>query len=340
MNASMHLRFKPAAQPLLSVVVPVYNERAVLPLLHARLTAVLSGLPLRYEIVLVDDGSRDGSDIDMADLAARVPHVRAVRLSRNFGKEAALTAGIAHAKGDAVIVLDADLQDPPELIPQMIEAWQAGADVVAMRRRTRAGETAAKKFSAHLFYRLLNRVSAVDIPEDTGDFRLMSRKAVDALAQLPERNRYMKGLFAWIGLPTTVLLYDRAPRAAGQTKWDYPGLLRLAFEGITSFSVAPLRIAMVLGLLTALIGVLFGGWIIAKTLVLGEVVQGYPSLIAVMTLLGGVQLVSVGLLGEYVGKTYFEAKQRPLYLVRDVVERRQASRSAGVRTLEERGHAA
>ena len=290
--------------------------------------------------MLVDDGSRDGSDIDMADLAARVPHVRAVRLSRNFGKEAALTAGIAHAKGDAVIVLDADLQDPPELIPQMIEAWQAGADVVAMRRRTRAGETAAKKFSAHLFYRLLNRVSAVDIPEDTGDFRLISRKAVDALAQLPERNRYMKGLFAWIGLPTTVLFYDRAPRAAGQTKWDYPGLLRLAFEGITSFSVAPLRIAMVLGLLTALIGVLFGGWIIAKTLVLGEVVQGYPSLIAVMTLLGGVQLVSVGLLGEYVGKTYFEAKQRPLYLVRDVVERRQASRSAGVRTLEERGHAA
>lgn len=340
MNASMQLRFKPAAQPLLSVVVPVYNERAVLPLLHARLTAVLSGLPLRYEIVLVDDGSRDGSDIDMADLAARVPNVRAVRLSRNFGKEAALTAGIAHAKGDAVIVLDADLQDPPELIPQMIEAWQAGADVVAMRRRTRAGETAAKKFSAHLFYRLLNRVSAVDIPEDTGDFRLISRKAVDALAQLPERNRYMKGLFAWIGLPTTVLFYDRAPRAAGQTKWDYPGLLRLAFEGITSFSVAPLRIAMVLGLLTALIGVLFGGWIIAKTLVLGEVVQGYPSLIAVMTLLGGVQLVSVGLLGEYVGKTYFEAKQRPLYLVRDVVERRQASRSAGVRTLEERGHAA
>lgn len=340
MNASMQMRFKPAAQPLLSVVVPVYNERAVLPLLHARLTAVLSGLPLRYEIVLVDDGSRDGSDIDMADLAARVPNVRAVRLSRNFGKEAALTAGIAHAKGDAVIVLDADLQDPPELIPQMIEAWQAGADVVAMRRRTRAGETAAKKFSAHLFYRLLNRVSAVDIPEDTGDFRLISRKAVDALAQLPERNRYMKGLFAWIGLPTTVLFYDRAPRAAGQTKWDYPGLLRLAFEGITSFSVAPLRIAMVLGLLTALIGVLFGGWIIAKTLVLGEVVQGYPSLIAVMTLLGGVQLVSVGLLGEYVGKTYFEAKQRPLYLVRDVVERRQASRSAGVRTLEERGHAA
>ncbi|WP_249417533.1 glycosyltransferase family 2 protein [Pusillimonas minor] len=336
----MQLRFKPAAQPLLSVVVPVYNERAVLPLLHARLTAVLSGLPLRYEIVLVDDGSRDGSDIDMADLAARVLHVRAVRLSRNFGKEAALTAGIAHAKGDAVVVLDADLQDPPELIPQMIEAWQAGADVVAMRRRTRAGETATKKLSAHLFYRLLNRVSAVDIPEDTGDFRLMSRKAVDALGQLPERNRYMKGLFAWIGLPTTVLLYDRAPRAAGHTKWDYLGLLRLAFEGITSFSVAPLRIAMVLGLLTALTGVLFGGWIIAKTLVLGEVVQGYPSLIAIMTLLGGVQLVSVGLLGEYVGKTYFEAKQRPLYLVRDIVERRQTSRSVGVRMVEERGHAA
>lgn len=311
----------PNNTPLLSVVVPVYNEKPVLPALYARLVAVLSKVPARFEIVLVDDGSTDGSGQFIVDLAQRVTGVRAVRLSRNFGKEAALTAGINYARGDAVIVLDADLQDPPELIPDMLDAWRNGAHVVAMKRRSRAGETAFKKFSAHLFYRLLNRISSVDIPEDTGDFRLMSRQAVDALAQLPERNRYMKGLFAWIGLPTTVIEYDRAPRAAGQSQLHYPGLFKLAFEGVTSFSVAPLRIAMLLGLLIALAGILFGVWIFAKTLLLGEVVPGYPSLIAIMTVLGGAQLISVGLLGEYVGKAYFEAKQRPVYLVRDVAER-------------------
>lgn len=307
-----------AGKPLVSVVIPVFNERAVLPVLHQRLADVFELLPVRYELVLVDDGSTDGSGQYMVELAQRVPGVRSVRLSRNFGKEAALTAGIEHARGDAVIVIDADLQDPPELIPQMLDAWQGGADVVAMKRRSRAGETVLKRWSAYLFYRLLSRISAVDIPRDTGDFRLMSRKAVEALSRLPERNRYMKGLFAWIGLPTTVIEYDRASRAAGNSQWDYLSLLRLAFEGITSFSVAPLRLAMVLGALIACGGVLFGAWIILKTLVLGEIVPGYPSMIALMTVLGGTQLLSIGLLGEYVGKIYFEAKQRPVYLVRDI----------------------
>ena len=325
---------------LLSVVVPIYNEHQNLQHLCDRLDTVLAPLPLRHEIVLVDDGSHDGSDRWIAEAARRTPTIRAVLLSRNFGKEAALTAGIDHARGDAVIVLDADLQDPPELIPQMLAAWEAGADVVAMKRRSRAGETAAKKISAHLFYRLLSRISQVTIPEDTGDFRLMSRKAVDALKMLPERHRYMKGLFAWIGMPTTVIEYDRAPRAAGTSQWNYLALGRLAFEGITSFSVVPLRLAMILGLFTALAGMLFGTWIVAKTLILGEVVQGYPSLIAIMTFLGGVQLISVGLLGEYVGKAYFETKQRPVYLVRDVVQAGEQTASVAETIVEAPRHAA
>src|SRR5690606_6967230 len=187
----------------------------------------------------------------------------------------------------------------------MLSAWREGADVGCMRRRSREGETWLKRFSAHLFYRLLNAISDVDIPPDTGDFRLLSRKAVNALQQLNERNRYMKGLFAWIGLPTTIIDYDRLPRAAGVTKWDYLSLFNLAFQGITSFSVAPLRVAMAGGAVTAFLGVLFTLWIVVKTLVLGDPVQGYPSLIAMITVLGGVQLVSIGLLGEYVGKTYY-----------------------------------
>ena len=306
---------------VLSVVIPVYNERQMLPLLFPRLASVLDPLEINYELVMVDDGSRDGSGHFLAERAAWDEHLKLVRLSRNFGKEAALSAGLAYAGGQAIIIMDADLQDPPELIPDMLQAWREGADVVSMKRRSRAGETWFKQFSAHAFYRLLNRISEVEIPEDTGDFRLLSRKAVNAMSQLGERNRYMKGLFAWIGLPIKVIEYDRLPRGAGTSKWDYPGLMGLAFEGITSFSVAPLRLTMAAGILTALAGILFALWIVAKTLVLGEPVQGYPSLISMITFLGGVQLISIGLLGEYVGKTYFEAKQRPVYLIRDVLRK-------------------
>lgn len=319
----------------LSVVIPLYNEHEVIAIMYERLTAVLAGLNISYELVMVDDGSRDGTPNMMNALAKDDPAVTAVFLSRNFGKEAALTAGLEHAAGAAVIIMDADLQDPPELIPQMLRAWKDGADVVCMRRRSRAGETWFKRYSARQFYRTLNAISEVDIPPDTGDFRLLSRKAVYALQQLNERNRYMKGLFAWIGLPTTVIEYDRMPRVAGVTKWDYLSLFNLAFQGITSFSTAPLRLAMAGGLLTALFGVLFTLWIVVKALVLGDPVQGYPSLISMITILGGVQLLSVGLLGEYIGKTYYETKQRPVYLVREVVRRgkpvdEMATRSASI----------
>ena len=304
----------------LSIVVPVYNERTVLPLLYARLRRVLDPLQTSYELVLVDDGSSDGSSDYLLELAATSSVVKAVRLSRNFGKEAALTAGLDHASGDAVVVLDSDLQDPPELIVQMLAAFYEGSDIVCMRRRSRAGETWGKRLSAHLFYRLLNRISHVKIPEDTGDFRLMSRRAVNALQLLPERNRYMKGLFAWVGLPTHVIEYDREARAGGTTKWSVLGLLGLALEGITSFSVAPLRWATGLGLLAALLGTSFGLWIVVDALMFGNAVGGYPSLVAVITFMGGIQLLSIGVVGEYVGKTYLEAKQRPLYVLRDVVQ--------------------
>jgi glycosyltransferase involved in cell wall biosynthesis len=318
----------------LSVVVPIYNERPVLPLLYRRLRSVLDPLETSYEIVLVDDGSSDGSGDALLELAATSSVVKVVRLSRNFGKEAALTAGLDQTCGEAVIILDADLQDPPELISQMLAAFRNGSDIVCMRRRSRAGETWIKRLSAHLFYRLLNRISQVEIPEDTGDFRLMSRRVVNALQLLPERNRYMKGLFAWVGFPTHVIEYDREARAAGSTKWGALGLFGLAFEGITSFSVAPLRWATGLGLLVALLGTSFGLWIVVNTLMFGNPVGGYPSLIAVITFMGGIQLLSIGLVGEYVGKVYSETKQRPLYVIRDVI--RKTAVSADTALLPER----
>lgn len=311
----------PRAQPRpvqVSIIIPFLNEREVLPLCHARLRQVLDTLGESWEIVFVDDGSRDGSAEYLASLMTFEPGLKLVRLSRNFGKEAAMTAGIRHASGAAVILLDADLQDPPELIPEMVRAWREGADVVGMRRRSRAGESWAKRASAYAYYRLLSRLSRAEIPPDTGDFRLMSRRAVDALLQLPERCRYMKGLYAWIGMPTRFIDYDRAPRAAGTTKWNYFALFRLAMEGITSFSTAPLRWATTAGVVAALLGALFGIIIIGKTLLFGAEVDGYPSLMAMITFLSGIQLITIGLLGEYVGKTYLETKQRPVYLVRDV----------------------
>lgn len=327
MNARPDIAALGAASPIqLSVIIPFLNEMEVLPACHARLGLVLRTLELSYEIVFVDDGSSDGSAEYLQGLLREERGIKLVRLSRNFGKEAAMTAGIEHAAGAAVIMLDADLQDPPEAIPAMVRAWQEGADVVSMRRRSRAGESALKRLSAYAYYRLLSRLSKAPIPPDTGDFRLMSRRAVVALLQLPERCRYMKGLYAWVGMPTRIIDYDREPRAAGATKWNYLALFRLAMEGITSFSTAPLRWATGLGVVAALGGAVFGTAIIFKTLMFGDDVPGYPSLMAMMTFMGGIQLITIGLLGEYVGKTYMESKQRPVYLVRDV----QHSGPAGV----------
>lgn len=308
------------SSPELSIVIPVYNEREVLPLCLQRLQQVLRPLRLSYELLFIDDGSEDGSVEWLLEQRITQGSIRIIRLSRNFGKEAAMSAGLDFAQGDAVLIFDADLQDPPELIPNMLEQWYKGTDVVLMQRRNRHGDSGLKRFTASLFYRVLQRLTAVDIPVDSGDFRLMSRRAVDAIKQLPERNRFMKGIFAWVGMPTVILQYDRAPRAAGSSKWNYFELVQFAIEGITSFSTKPLKLAIHLGSVTALCGGVFGAWIIFKALVLGDPVQGYPSLIAIITFLGGAQLLTVGIIGEYVGKTYIESKQRPVYLIREIVD--------------------
>ena len=306
----------------ISIVIPVFNEKQVLPLCYSSVSKELDELDKCYEIIFVDDGSTDDSDQYLCELSQKHSSVKLISLSRNFGKEAALSAGIDHALGDAVILFDVDLQDPPELIPQMISVWiDENVDVVVMRRRFREGETIMKKATAYWFYRLLNRISDFDIPTDTGDFRLMSRRAIEATKQLPERNRYMKGLFSWIGMDTRIIEYDRRPRAAGNAQQNYLKLINLAIQGITSFSIAPLRLAVIIGLLAALSGGVYGSWIIFKTVFYGDDVQGYPSMMAVITFLGGIQLFTIGILGEYVGKTYIESKQRPVYLIKKIIQK-------------------
>ena len=240
-----------APDPILSIVIPVHNEADVIPTLLNRLARVCHQLGTATELLFVDDGSSDNSVALLLKARHRYPDIRLLQLSRNFGKEAAVTAGLTHSRGDAVVLIDADLQDPPELIADMVAEWHKGADVVLMKRRSRNGESWIKRMTASVFYRLINRISDAPIPVDTGDFRLMSRRTVDALNQLPERNRYLKGMFAWVGMPTVTLEFDRDPRAAGKTKWNYLKLIHLAMEGITSFSTRPLRIALVLGLLAA-----------------------------------------------------------------------------------------
>jgi len=300
-----------------SVIVPVFNESEVLPLFHRRLKDVLSKLPFNYEIIYINDGSGDGTWDLVNELKNKEPQIALIDLSRNFGKELALSAGLDYAKGDAVVVIDADLQDPPELIPELLNHWQQGFDVIYAKRTTRHGETWFKKFSAHYFYKIIHRLSNIPIPEDTGDFRVLSKRAVFALRQCKEHHRFMKGLFSWIGFKQTAVLYERAPRAKGETKWNYLKLWELALEGITSFTIVPLKCASYLGFLTAFSAFLYALFIIYKTLRFGESVQGYPSLMVVMLFLGGIQLITLGIIGEYLGRTFNESKQRPLYLVQD-----------------------
>src|SRR5262249_40648727 len=297
------------------VVVPAYNEGEGLREFHARLGAVLDQPDPDGEGLSVADGSRDDTYAVMCGLRAADARVATLKLSRNFGKELALTAGLDAAEADAVVVIDADLQDPPELIPEFVKLWREGYDVVYGTRSTRAGETPLKKFTSHAFYRVISRLSATPVPRDTGDFRLMSRRALDALKQLRERQRFMKGLFTWVGYRQKSVIYDRDPRFAGTSKFNYWRLWNFALEGITSFSGAPLKIATYLGVATGLIAFLFGVWVLIKALLFGDAVRGYPSLMVVVLFLGGVQLMALGMIGEYLGRLYMEAKQRPLYLV-------------------------
>lgn len=303
----------------LSVVVPVFNEAEVLPVFHRRLVAVLSASAVDegWELIYVDDGSTDATALILKELQTVEPTVGVVRLSRNFGKEAAMSAGLRLARGKAVVVIDADLQDPPELIPEMLNAWRKGADVVNLRRRSRCGETWFKKATAHLFYCIINRLSEVAIPENIGDFRLLSRRVVEALNQFPERNRFMKGLFAWVGYAQVTLDFDRQPRAAGKTKWHYRKLWNFALEGITSFSIAPLKLATYAGFVSAAAAFLYALNFLVKALTVGEPVRGFPTLIVTILLLGGMQLMATGILGEYIGRLFMESKRRPLYLIDD-----------------------
>lgn len=309
--------YNPAqAQPCtLSIIVPVFNEVQMLGLLHPRLVQVLRETGASWEIVYVDDGSTDGTAAALAALQAIEPAVAVARLSRNFGKEAAMSAGLRLAQGEAVVLLDADLQDPPELIPAMLQAWRQGADVVNMRRRSRRGETWLKRATAHAFYLVINRLSEVPIPRDVGDFRLLSRRTVQALNGLPENNRFLKGLFAWVGFRQATIDYDRQPRAAGSGKWHYRKLWNFALEGITGFSVMPLKLATWAGLVSALLAFMYALFFVFKTVVDGETVAGFPTLIVTILLLGGFQLMSIGILGEYMGRLFIETKQRPLFLL-------------------------
>ena len=321
MNADSSLGSVPTAaeRPLLSVVVPVFNEADGLEAFWQRLGEGLEQTPVEAEILLVNDGSTDRTLEVMRALQQRDLRITLLDLSRNFGKEIAMSAGFDHAAGDAVIVIDADLQDPPELIPQLVAEWRNGYDVVYARRVARDGETLLKRATAGMFYRVIQAVSRVKIPTDTGDFRLLSRRAVDALRSLKEQHRFMKGLFSWIGFPQKEVTYRRDPRFTGKSKWNYWRLWNFAIEGITSFTIAPLKAATYLGVLVAAAAFLFAGFIIYKTLVYGDPVKGYPSLMVVVLFLGGIQLIFIGILGEYLGRTFDEVKGRPLYLVNQYV---------------------
>ena len=303
------------AGPPLSLVVPCYNEADNVETLQARLAAVLDGTGCSWEIIYVNDGSRDLTLPRLEAMHARDRRVGVVNLSRNFGKEIALTAGLEHARGAAVVVIDADLQDPPELIPELVAGWRDGYDVVYAQRRAREGETWLKKTTASGFYRLMASLGGVPLPRDTGDFRLMSRRAVDALLRLREHHRFMKGLFAWIGFPSKAVPYDRDARHSGGTSFTYWRLWNLALEGITSFTVMPLKVASYFGLCVSLLAGIYAAQVMVRTILFGNPVAGYPSLMAVILFLGGAQMLTLGVMGEYLGRVFNETKQRPLYLV-------------------------
>jgi glycosyltransferase involved in cell wall biosynthesis len=304
---------------LLTMVVAAWNEAEALPQLHPRIAAVLDVLLREHgvhgRVLYVDDGSSDGTWRVLQGIASGDRRVSLLRLSRNFGKEAALTAGLDLVEEGAALILDADGQDPPEMAPEFVARWQEGYDDVYGTRTVREGEGWFKRASAHGFYRVMQRLSKTPIPVDTGDFRLLSPRALAALRQLRERHRFMKGLFGWVGFNSIAVPYERQSRSAGRSKYSIWRLWNFALEGLTSFSTAPLRAATYVGLVTALVAFGYGVWIIFKALLYGDVVAGWPTMMAVILFLGGTQLIALGMIGEYLGRLYLESKQRPLYLV-------------------------
>lgn len=304
-------------KPLLSLVVPFYNEEESIEQFFPRVGSALRSIEsVDYEIVCVNDGSRDATLLKLFEVARSDPKVHVVDLSRNFGKEAALTAGLNEALGDIVVPFDADLQDPPEVITELVAKWQEGYDVVVAKRIDRASDTFLKRSSAAAFYRLHNKLSDVKIPENVGDFRLITREVVEALKLMPESRRFMKGLFAWVGYRTATVTYTRESRVAGKTKFSAWKLWNFALEGLTSFGTLPLRVWLYLGLAVAMLSLVYAGILVARTLILGIDVPGYASLITAILFLGGIQLIGIGIIGEYIGRIYVESKQRPIYLIR------------------------
>jgi glycosyltransferase involved in cell wall biosynthesis len=310
---------RPAA-PSISCIVPAYNEAANLPALLRGLLPRLAELTPRFEVIVVDDGSRDGTRQALEPWLAE-PGVRYLGLSRNFGKEAALSAGLEHARGDIVILIDADGQHPLDLLPRMLEGWRAGADTVCAVRESRIDESWAKRIGTRLFYAIVNAGSPLPIPEDAGDFRLMDRRVVDALVALPERNRFLKGLYAWVGYRTEFVRYMPAPRAEGRSSFSPGRLIGFAVTGLTAFSTLPLRLWSGLGAFVALCAMGYGCWIVIDHLINGNPVPGWPTVVVSLMFFSGVQLLSIGILGEYIGRIFTEVKRRPLYLLRDVAGR-------------------
>lgn len=314
-------RERPAA-PLLSVVAPVFNEEDAIETFLDAMRPALNAAAAQWEIVFVNDGSRDNTLPILLDVARADPRIVIVNLARNFGKEAALTAGLDHAKGDIVVVIDVDLQDPPELISAFMDKWRAGYDVVYGVRALRDVDTFWKRTTALAFYSVFNSMTATPIPPSAGDFRLIDRRVIDALRRLPERNRFMKGLFAWVGFPAIGVPYVRAARSAGTTKFRFGKLWNFALDGIASFSTLPLKVWTYLGVTLAAAAVIFAAVIIWQTIAHGVTVPGYASMMVVLLLASAVQLISIGVLGEYVGRIFEESKGRPIYLVADVISQR------------------
>jgi len=308
---------RPKDSVYLSILVPMHNELSNLDTLFQRLEGVLLSITEDYEMICVNDGSKDETLQGLIGHHRRNPRIKIINLSRNFGKEVALSAAIDYANGQAIVPIDADLQDPPELITEMIKLWNHGFDVVYAVRQSRKGETFLKRLTAGAFYRCMKRLTPLHIPPDTGDFRLMDRKVVEALKQLPERKRFMKGLFAWVGFQQTSISFVREPRYRGRTNWNYWKLWNFALDGITAFSVRPLKIWSYIGLLISLVSIIYASFLIFRTLLIGIDVPGYASLMVAVLFLGGIQLITLGIIGEYLSRIFEEVKGRPLYLVRD-----------------------
>lgn len=311
---------------LISILVPAYNEHESLPLLYDRLTNLMDSQPnYNFEVLFVNDGSKDDTLDIIKNLRKNDSRINYVNLSRNYGKETAMAAGFDYVKGDALIIMDADLQDPPELIPEMIKYWEEGYDDVYARRRSRKGESPLKKLTSWGFYRVLQSMTKIEIQKDTGDFRLLDRRCVEAIKMLRESQRYTKGLYSWIGYNKKEILYDRDPRIAGKSKWNYRRLVNLSIDGITSFTTSPLRWAAILGIIFSSVAFVYAMYIILKTIIFGVDISGYASTMAAILFLGGIQLVFLGLIGEYLGRAFYETKHRPLYFIDSYNEEKETN---------------